>query len=160
MRTRSIAIAIVCLDLLIGAAYGARAQETRPALPIELPDGQSVLLELAATPAQRSLGLMFRPALADAEGMLFLFSSRDYHAIWMKNMLISIDILWLDEQKRIVHVEANVPPCQRSPCATYRPTAPAAYVIELAAGAAERHQLRPGVQLHFSIDTTPPYPLR
>lgn len=124
-------------------------------MPLMLPDGKSVTLELAMTPHQRNLGLMFRPSLANDRGMLFLFRHQGHHAIWMKNMLIPIDILWLDAQKEIVHMEVEVPPCRRQPCPIYRPSKPARYVIELAAGEAQRHALRPGITLPFTLDETP-----
>jgi len=137
--------------LLAGAASHAAAAE--PAM-LRLPNGRSLTLELAATPQQRNIGLMLRPSMAENHGMLFLFPRPDRHAIWMKNMLMPIDILWLDDRKRIIHVETNVPPCRIEPCLVYQPPTPAFYVIELAAGAAVNADLHPGVVLSFTTDAT------
>ena len=106
---------------------------------------------------------MFRPQLAPDQGMLFIFPQVDRHAIWMKNVLMALDILWLDEQRQIVHIEKNVPPCKRTPCPIYRPTTPARYVIELSTGTANAHQLRSGIILAFRLDdldhtVSPPQP--
>jgi uncharacterized membrane protein (UPF0127 family) len=126
---------------------------------LRLPNGRAVTLEIASTPHQRSLGLMFRPSLSNDHGMLFLFPSPDRYGIWMKNMLIPLDILWLDDQKRIIHIEMNVPPCPREPCLIYQPDTPALYVIELPAGVATRADLRTGLSLDWSASPeSPPQP--
>ncbi len=147
---------LIILALLFGCAGALVAADTLPVTQMTLPDGGAVTLEVAATPHQRNLGLMFRPTLADDRGMLFLFPASDRHAIWMKNMLIPIDILWLDEERRILHIEANVPPCRQEPCLIYQPPQPARYVIELAAGAAARADLRNGTTLPFTLKEPPP----
>ncbi|MEW6325269.1 MAG: DUF192 domain-containing protein [Nitrospirota bacterium] len=142
---------IAVLVIVLGSMPALAAEEAWPTTQMTLPGGRPVTLELAATPHRRNLGLMFRPALAPDRGMLFLFPASDRHAIWMKNMLIPIDILWLDEEHRIVHIEANVPPCRHEPCLIYQSPTPARYVIELAAGAAAQADLRPGTALPFSV---------
>jgi uncharacterized membrane protein (UPF0127 family) len=60
----------------------------------------------------------------------------------MKNMKFAIDILWLDENKKIVHVSSNVPPCVTDPCPVYNPGMPARYVLEIPAGDAKRYALK------------------
>jgi len=145
------------LIVMIGAGLilAGAAHDKATSLPVlRLPDGRSITLELAATPQQRNIGLMLRPALAEDHGMLFLFPEPDRHGIWMKNMLIPIDILWLDDRKQVVDLAINVPPCRIEPCLVYRPQAAARYVIELAAGAALRAGLHPGVTLSFTVGAT------
>ena len=91
--------------------------------------------------------------------MLFLFSTPDRYGIWMKNMLIPLDILWLDDHKRIIHIETNVPPCPREPCLIYQSDTAALYVIELAAGTVTHADLRPGLALEWSTPPdSPPQP--
>lgn len=96
-----------------------------------------VTLEIARTPEERRQGLMYRTALAAETGMLFIFEQPGYHSFWMKNTLIPLDILWLDENLTVVHIERNVPPCATDPCPSYRPPVEARYVLEVNAGAAE-----------------------
>jgi uncharacterized membrane protein (UPF0127 family) len=150
---------VLGLGLLLGCAPLLEAEDPLPTTILQLPDGRSVTLEIAATPQQRSLGLMFRPRLADNRGMLFLFPHADTHAIWMKNTLIPLDILWLDDHYRIIHLEAAAPPCRSEPCPIYQPPAPAWYVIELAAGAATRSDLRIGAILPVTLNHAAPPPL-
>ncbi len=113
-----------------------------------LPDGQALTAELAASPEQRQTGLMFREKINPDQGMLFLFESEGRHSFWMKNMKFAIDILWLDRDKRIVHIEENVPPCESEDCPSYVTETPALYVLELAAGCAELY----GLKLYQRID--------
>ncbi|MBI3621689.1 MAG: DUF192 domain-containing protein [Nitrospirae bacterium] len=151
MRSHRALMWFIAVWLLAGAVSPAAAAEPTT---LRLPTGRSLTLELAATPQQRNIGLMLRPSLAENHGMLFLFPRPDRHGIWMKNMLIPIDILWLDDHKQIIHVETNVPPCRIEPCLVYQPPTPAFYVIELAAGAALRADLRPGTVLSFTAGAT------
>ncbi|MEO8035581.1 MAG: DUF192 domain-containing protein [Acidobacteriota bacterium] len=114
-----------------------------------LPDGFSVLIEVAADDSTREQGLMFRDHLPEDRGMLFLFATTSEYAFWMKNTLIPLDMIWLDEQRHVVHVAHDVPPCKADPCASYPPNALARYVLELRAGAAAKHRVVNGSALQF-----------
>lgn len=113
------------------------------------PDGYSVHVELATTDETRAQGLMFRDRLRPASGMLFLFTANGNYPFWMKNTLIPLDMIWIDQQKRVAHVKQNVPPCQADPCPSYDPKAEARYVLEVAGGVTKEHPLKPGDQLRF-----------
>jgi len=113
------------------------------------PDGYVVRVELVADDEARAKGLMFRDHLRDGTGMLFLFPATGEYPFWMKNTLIPLDMIWIDEQRRIVHVKTDVPPCQADPCPSYAPGVPARYILEVSAGVARQHQLGPGNVLRF-----------
>jgi hypothetical protein len=99
----------------------------------------------------RALGLMFRRSLAADHGMLFVFDRSDFHGIWMKNCRFAIDILWLDEGHRIVHVAEDVPPCAADPCPVYEPLRRASFVVELNAGQARREEAVVGADVSFEL---------
>lgn len=82
---------------------------------------QVIELEVAKTPEQQSTGLMYRESLADNRGMLFVFEPARPVRFWMKNVNLSLDMIFLfnGEVKQIV---TNVLPCQENPCPTYGPT--------------------------------------
>ncbi|RLE03514.1 MAG: hypothetical protein DRJ11_04065 [Candidatus Aminicenantes bacterium] len=120
-------------------------------IPVFLPDGQKIVAELAVTPWERQRGLMFREELAANEGMLFIFEEDGLYSFWMKNMKFPLDILWLDKNKKIVHIEENVPPCQAEPCPSYTPSLPARYVLELKAGSVKSHSLQLFQQVEFIL---------
>lgn len=89
-------------------------------------------LEVADTPAERALGLSGRASLAPDQGMMFVFPNAGQWGIWMKDMKFPLDIIWLDEQKEIVHIEENVLP-ETYP-KVFTPLVPAKYVLEVNAG--------------------------
>jgi uncharacterized membrane protein (UPF0127 family) len=125
-----------------------------PAAPVSgprviLPDGNVVHVEIAADDASRQQGLMYRDRVREGTGMLFMFPQTGNYPFWMKNTLIPLDMIWIDEQKRIVHVTQDVPPCQADPCPSYPPGADARYVLELAAGVARQHGVVAGADLRF-----------
>jgi hypothetical protein len=85
--------------------------------------------------------------------MLFLFERPDFHGIWMRNCKFPIDIVWLDEGRKVVHVAPRVPPCAQEPCPVYTPMRRAAYVVEMNAGAAAREKIAVGAALGFTLPT-------
>jgi uncharacterized membrane protein (UPF0127 family) len=120
-------------------------------IPLTLPSGKTLQVEVMVKDEDRQMGLMFRPSLPEDRGMLFLFAAPDFHGIWMKNCKFPIDILWLDEQKKVVHVEEAVPPCKADPCPVYNPLRKAAYVVELNAGQARREKAVVGESVRFAL---------
>lgn len=118
-------------------------------------DGTRVALEIADTEPKRNRGLMFREALAEREGMLFVFERPGFYPFWMQNCRIALDILWLDESFRVVSMAESVPPCRlagceppcpSNECPSYAPKAgtTARYVIEVAPGFVARHAVELG----------------
>ncbi len=120
-------------------------------IKVYFPDGFSCTAELAGSDEERAQGLMFREKINEDQAMLFLFEEAEIHSFWMKNMRFAIDILWLDGQKRIVHLEKRVPPCSQEPCPTYVPAAAATFVLEVQAGFAEKHGLRLYDRIEFVL---------
>src|SRR6266849_2707331 len=94
----SLALALLVLPCSRAAA--------RPAvIPLTLPSGKVLQTEVMVKDEDRQMGLMFRPSLPLDHGMLFLFDQPDFHGIWMKNCKFPIDILWLDEERKVVHLD-------------------------------------------------------
>ena len=136
--------------LLVAIAAVVHGEELSPStVPLTLPDGKTLQVEVARTEKTRALGLMFRTALPEDRGMLFIFEQPGLHRFWMKNTLIPLDMVWMDERKRIIHIEYQVPPCKLDPCAVYGPSADSLYVLEVISGVASREKLRPGQTLTF-----------
>jgi uncharacterized membrane protein (UPF0127 family) len=129
----------------------AAAAGTPAVVPLTLPSGKVLQAEVMVSDADRAMGLMFRPSLPLDRGMIFVFETSDHHAIWMKNCRFPIDILWLDEERRIVHVEESVPPCKADPCPSYAPMRRASYVVELNAKQARREKAVVGATVLFAL---------
>lgn len=114
-------------------------------------DGRAVTAELAVSDAERARGLMFRESLRVDQGMLFVFEEEGIHSFWMKDTWIPLDMIWLDSAKRVIHIEADVPPCREDPCPSYGPMIPARYVLELKAGGAAEYGIKLRDRLPFIL---------
>ncbi|HKR65023.1 MAG TPA: DUF192 domain-containing protein [Thermoanaerobaculia bacterium] len=116
---------------------------------VVLPDHTIVAVEIAADEETRAQGLMYRDQLRPNAGMLFFFPEEGEYPFWMKNTRIPLDMIWIDSNRKIVHVAHDVPPCQIEDCPSYPPNAKARYVLEVAAGVAKQHGLKDGDVLQF-----------
>jgi uncharacterized protein len=139
----------------LAAACVAAAASTAPAapavIPLKLPSGTVLQTEVMIKDPERQMGLMFRPSLPRDRAMLFIFETVDFHGIWMKNCKFPIDIVWLDEQRKVVHVAEAVPPCKADPCPVYEPMQRAAFVVEMNAEQARREKVALGATLDFTL---------
>jgi len=104
-------------------------------LILHSPDGGMVeiLAEIADEPEERMQGLMLREDLPEGEGMLFIFDEERVLQFWMKNTLISLDIIFFDEEGKFISSTTMVP-CKRDPCRVYRSGNNAKYALEVLAG--------------------------
>ena len=149
MKSRPAARTVLSLGALLGAAVVALPAPRE--IPLTLPSGKVLTVEVMVKDEDRAMGLMFRPSLPEGRGMLFVFGSLDFHGIWMKNCRFPIDIVWLDESRTVVHVAEAVPPCKADPCPVYQPLRRATYVVELNAGEARREKALVGALLSFEL---------
>lgn len=149
---------VLCAGASQTPASGAPGKgPEEPVVPITTPQKDTILAELADTTEKRARGLMFRQSLAQDRGMLFIFPEPQPWTFWMKNTKIPLDIIWMDQQKRIVYIERNVPGCGRSDdgCPQYQPIYDALYVLEVAAGMADALKLQRGAKLQFQLPSLP-----
>ncbi len=109
-------------------------------------------VDLATTEAAWEKGLMGRKALADNQGMLFVFPDQRNVSFWMKDTPIPLDIVFLNDQKQVVSISANAQPCLNQPeqtCATFQANQPVKYVLELKAGETKEKQVLVGAQAYW-----------
>lgn len=114
-----------------------------------MPSGAVYRVELARTPEEQAEGLMYRESLPEKTGMLFLFPDKGVHQFWMKNTMIPLDMIWMDEAGRVVFISANTPPCRADPCPSYGPQTPISMVLEIAGGMAAKEKVAVGSVLKF-----------
>jgi uncharacterized membrane protein (UPF0127 family) len=135
----------------------ARAATPRPAaaadaqprgtVRFETPRGPwLVQVEVVRTPEQRARGLMFRQSLAPDAGMLFIFDETEEHNFWMHNTLLSLDMIFLGDDRAVVGVVANAAPRTDAPRTVKKPSR---YVVEVAGGEAGAHAVGPGTRATF-----------
>jgi uncharacterized membrane protein (UPF0127 family) len=123
-----------------------------PSMPITLPGGKLLRAEVVTTKHDIGLGLKFRTSLPPDHGMLFVLLRPGHYPFWMYQTVIPLDIIWLGNDRSIVFISANTPPCppaQGENCPTYGGEALARYVVELAGGAAAGYGLKLGDRLQF-----------
>ena len=111
-----------------------------------------ISVEIARTPEEQAEGLQFREKLDKTGGMLFIFSSSEYHGFWMKDTLIPLDIIWIDDVKKIICIKKNVQPCKIEKCPGYYPADQARYVLEINARYCDELGLAVGDVAEFVID--------
>ncbi len=153
----------VMLGLLAGAllsvwgfaplapASGADTTTRGPLEPLALETQSGVHaieVEIARTPEQRAVGLMYRTELAPDRGMLFDFGTTRPITMWMKNTLIPLDMFFVDHAGRIVGIAAKTTPLSEQ---RIRSGKPVRFVLEMIGGSAARLAANPGDHLRHPV---------
>ena len=103
----------------------------------------AVKVEIAASSAEKQEGLSGRNFMRKNSGMLFVFSQPDLYPFWMKDMKFPIDIIWLDENLRIINIEKNITP--GSFPKKFTPQLPAKYALEVNNGWSDKNKIKEGM---------------
>lgn len=101
-------------------------------------------VELALTASEQARGLMFRERMPKLEGMLFVYPAERDVSFWMRNTLIPLDMVFVDEAGVVVRIHENAVPLDETPIAAGAPTLA---VLEINGGLARRLGLQPGDEL-------------
>lgn len=143
----SLVIFIFCICVLVASVVFLQKSDESfrgNTIPVQL-GSQKFSLDIADTDAKRTQGLSDRRQLAKDQGMLFVFPNTDRQCMWMKDMYVSLDMVWLNSEKEVVSIQENIKPdtYPQQFCADGK------YVIELAAGVTQNMGLQVGEQLDF-----------
>jgi uncharacterized protein len=103
---------------------------------------------------ERVQGLSGVRELGDFEGKLFIFDQDGKHGIWMKDMLMPLDILWIDKDLNVIHIEENVQP-ETYPSKVFSPAADARFVLEMNAHFVSSTRVKIGDKLTLSPTLLP-----
>ena len=142
-----IAIIAIFLITITIAKY-----QTPKFVPVKI-GNVTVNAEVADTQPKQMRGLMFREELPAKDGMLFVFEREGRHGIWMMNTSIDLDIIWLDKDKKIIHIEKKAQPCEALViCPSYRPQTNAKYVLEVNGGFTGTHRIKVGQVAKFNLN--------
>ncbi|SJZ50153.1 DUF192 domain-containing protein [Consotaella salsifontis] len=137
--------AIAALIVAFGAVVFAFAAGADSKAILKTASGEhAISVEVADTPETRATGLMFRESMPDDHGMLFVFDEPRPVTFWMKNTLIPLDMLFLDDHGVITRIAANAQPLSLS---LIDSEGPVRFVLELNGGAAARLKAQPGDRL-------------
>lgn len=126
--------------------YKPQMNLPRTVVTIEVPGRKRLVIEaqVALTEAQQAKGLMFRKRLPQDEGMLFLYDSERELGFYMANCFISLDMIFLDRNKRVVGIIKNAVPMDRTIRSIGRPSQ---YVLEVNGGFADKHGIAKGTRI-------------
>ncbi len=102
-------------------------------------------VQIADTEPRRIRGLMFHDQLPYDQGMIFVFEKPGLYSLWMLNMQFSLDMIWFDQDGKIVHIEKDVPPCKTAleitTCQSIVPDNDAVYVLEVTSGFVDQNNI-------------------
>jgi uncharacterized membrane protein (UPF0127 family) len=142
MRLRRLFLAFIFFIGLVASAQAACAPDK---IDLRGAWGQATYtIELADTPEERARGLMFRESLPRRTGMLFLYDRPQSVSFWMRNTLIPLDMVFIDETGVVRHVHENAIPGDETPI----PGGPDILaVLEIKGGQAAQLGLRPGTEV-------------
>jgi uncharacterized membrane protein (UPF0127 family) len=137
-------LGLIGLGAPLGAQEITQPQPTLPQNPLVIQTSKgrvNLTVEMATTPQQQQIGLMFRKTLAPNAGMLFDFGVERPQAFWMKNTLIPLDMLFIKGDGTIVRIAAMTKPLSEDTVPSYEPVR---VVLELAGGRAAALGIQPG----------------
>ena len=137
LRIPFAAVLVVC----VFSAFGARAASIQPLEIVTKSGVQMFSVEMATTEEEKTTGLMYRKELADGKGMLFDFSPEQEVSMWMKNTFISLDMIFIRADGRILRIAENTEP-QSTKIIPSRGLAKG--VLEVIAGTARKYGIAPG----------------
>jgi len=115
-------------------------------------NGIKLAADIADNNELRSKGLSVKDTLNETEGMLFVFKTAREHSFWMNGMKFPIDIIWIDEDHKVVHIEHSLAPCvPDGSCPTYKPDRDSLYVLETVAGFAQKYNVTRNTYVDFQV---------
>jgi len=111
-------------------------------------NNKTIQVEIADNNEERATGLMFREELCENCGMLFIFDDSELRSFWMKDTLIPLDMIFIDESYKVVDIKHAVP-CLEGQCTTYDSSMKAKYVLELNDGFSDKNNIKMGDKLEI-----------
>lgn len=138
-KTSTLALLIAAAALLLPIQSSA---SSLPLSPLTL-GGQKIEAQIAASPADRQQGLMFRQSMPASQGMLFVFEQTALHCFWMKNTPLALTIGFFDERGTLINTVDMAPFDESSHC----PSKPARYALEMNQGWFAKHKIKSGSKL-------------
>ena len=152
MTTRTQALIPIFIAAVIVGAAGLMSLPSESKLEsVEFPmgtikvDDVPLQVQIADSEPRRVRGLMFQDPLPYDQGMIFVFDDPGLYSLWMLNMQFSLDMIWFDQDGKVVHIEKDVPPCKTAleiaSCQSVIPEDEAVYVLEVTSGFIDQNNI-------------------
>src|SRR5437899_11906503 len=117
--TRLGALAALAFALLMAGSYFMSTGQGPQSMVVSFPSGTQMTVEVADSPLLLYAGLAFRDSLPPNWGMLFIYDQAGFHSRNTRQYRFPVDILWVDEEKRVLLITENVTPCLSEQCPEY-----------------------------------------
>ncbi len=137
-----------CLLSLLALCFTVTACQAQPKVMIATQGGREITfeVEVADTLAKRELGLQYRHELAANRGMIFLFPREAEQTFWMKNTPIPLDMIFINNNRRIVGIAEQAVPFSLDPRSVGRASR---FVLEINGGLSKRYGIHAGDSVRF-----------
>lgn len=150
MNNAVVVIGLLCLLLLLSACPKVKNQKledsnTQPKYKFRHDGTLDILnaeqkkasfdIEIVVSNEERARGLMYREEMQANQGMLFIFETSDFQSFWMKNTYLSLDMIFINEDMKIVHIAKNTKPFSEE---YVMPEQLSQYVLEVNAGMSDQ----------------------
>ena len=150
--TRFGMLALFAFVLLMAGSYFMTGNQGSESLLVTFPSGAHLHGEVADSPLMLHTGLAFRDSLTSDWGLLRIYERADFHRINTRQYRFPVDLIWLDEAKRVLLIVEDAKPCLEQMCPDYGPPPEKArYVIETHAGFVRQERLALGAELRFTL---------
>lgn len=108
---------------------------------------RSIDIEISDSERERMIGLMHRYSMSEDNGMLFIMDREELQSFWMRNTYVSLDIIYLDKDLKIVSIQKRTQPLTDNPLPSYKK---AKYVLEVVAGFCDTHKIEEGDYIQYN----------
>jgi len=108
---------------------------------------KKINIEIADNPEKREQGLMYRKTMNESNGMLFIFEKSEPQNFWMKNTILPLDIIFINENKEIVTIQQNTIPFSEESIPSYKNSM---FVLEVNAGFCGKFSIKEGDLISFT----------
>lgn len=141
---------VVVLAFISPVLFPGHKGSDMPAVIISGEGGKSstIYVEVADTQPERSTGLMNRDSLENDRGMLFVFKDEDLHTFWMANTRISLDMIFISSDMRVVDIHHDAIPMDRT---IITPETDSLYVLEVNGGYCRENGISIGDRVKLKI---------
>ena len=152
MTTRAQALIPITIAAVIIGSIGLLTLPSESKLEsVEFPRGTIMIddvpleVQIADTEPRRVRGLMFQEQLPYDQGMIFVFDQPGIYSLWMLNMQFSLDMIWFDQDGKVVHIAQDITPCRTvleiTTCQSVVPDGHAVYVLEVTSGFVKQNNI-------------------
>ncbi len=137
-------VVLICILLILNFSKATKYPISQVCI-----DTSCFQVEVADTFFTQEKGLMNREKLSQDQGMLFIFKNPDIYTFWMKNTLIPLDIIWIDQNQKIVDITKNATACNTETCPEFKSSQHVKYVLEINAGISQEKKFQTGQMVEF-----------